>query len=56
MSMAKSALDMKAQQQKADLAIQQHTMRAADMQNRQQERRTAQQFKLSQPPRQGGPV
>jgi hypothetical protein len=54
MSMAKSALDMKAQQQKADLAIQQHTLRANDMMRRQNERNAAQQFRMTQRPPGGG--
>jgi len=42
--------DMQLQRQKADLAAQQHAMKASDMAARQQERQAAQQFKMMQPP------
>jgi hypothetical protein len=46
---------MALERQKADLLMQQHTLRANDMASRQNERRAAQQFKMSQP-QGGGPV
>jgi hypothetical protein len=45
---------MMLERQKADLLMQQHTMKQADFSSRVQERRAAQQFKMNQP--QGGPV
>jgi hypothetical protein len=45
---------MMLERQKADLLMQQHTMKQADFSSRVQERRAAQQFKMNQP--QGRPV
>jgi hypothetical protein len=45
---------MMLERQKADLLMQQHTMKQADFSSRVQERCAAQQFKMNQP--QGGPI
>ena len=46
--MIKSDTDLEMARQKADLAVQQHAMKADDMRARQSERQAAQQFKQAQ--------
>jgi hypothetical protein len=47
--MIKSAADIDAAKQKADLAMQAHTMKQDDLRQRQEERQAAAQFKMMQP-------
>jgi hypothetical protein len=52
-SMIKNQADIDLQRQKADFAVQQHQMKQNDFAQRAQERQAAQQFKMTQPPREG---
>jgi hypothetical protein len=56
MDLAKGQQQMELERQKADMLMAQHTAKQADFASRANERRQAQQFKMTQPPRQGGPV
>jgi len=54
--MIQSQQDMQLERQKADMLMAQHAMKQSDMANRTRERQAAQQFKMSQPRPNGGPV
>jgi len=54
--MIQSQQDMELERQKADMLMAQHAMKQSDMANRTRERQAAQQFKMSQPRPNGGPV
>jgi hypothetical protein len=49
LDMVKSQQEMEADRQKMDLAVQQSSLKSADMQNRQAEREALAQFKMNQP-------
>jgi len=54
--MIQSQQDIELERQKADMLMAQHAMKQSDMANRTRERQAAQQFKMSQPRPNGGPV
>jgi hypothetical protein len=54
--MLEKGQDMELNRQKADLAVQAHEHKQADMANRAAERSAAAAFKLTNPPNGGGPI